>query len=394
MSMKLTEAGPILITGATGYVGGLIAASLLTETTVPLVLLVRPGGQTSGDIAARLAGLTAGLGRPQDPTAVAARLRVLEFPAADRVADLARDLRPLGIQQIIHAAGCVDYFAEERLESGNIALTCRVVELAALLGRPRLVYISTAFSSGFIDGQIAEAPHKDPAGGDPTLYTASKRRAENLVMSAGVPWLIVRPAVLIGDSRTGRYDGKRYGMYQFWMGIERLLYDCRHEEMFVAAPLMPINFVHQDYFQNAMMMMLERDLTDRFVHLVSQDRDATPLVRDLWELWFSAVGRPRKVVYYEDVDAVPLADLHPRQRAFTIFAMVNMRIAAHPWIFEAKALEELRREGLEFRDATLESIGICQDRFLRNSANMQAYIDRYGNGSGAMAAAMSPVGVL
>jgi hypothetical protein len=101
----------------------------------------------------------------------------------------------------------------------------------------------------------------------------------------------------------------------------------------------------------------------------------SPLVRELWELWFAAVGWPDRVVWYEDVDAVPLAELHPRQRAFIMFAAVNMRIAAHGWRFETGVLDGLRRQGLDgFRDATLTGIARCQQRFLRNSAKMQAYL--------------------
>jgi len=44
-------------------------------------------------------------------------------------------------------------------------------------------------------------------GEDPTEYTRTKRNAEELVATSGVPYLILRPSIVIGDSRDGRYFG-------------------------------------------------------------------------------------------------------------------------------------------------------------------------------------------
>ena len=43
--------------------------------------------------------------------------------------------------------------------------------------------------------------------------------------ACGLPFIVLRPSILIGTGDTGRYSGRRYGLYQQWMGLERLVCD-------------------------------------------------------------------------------------------------------------------------------------------------------------------------
>ena len=86
----------------------------------------------------------------------------------------------------------------------------------------RLYYLSTAFSCGYRSDRVPERLHPVPES-DPTDYTWSKREAESILARSGVPFVIIRPSVVVGDSRDGRYSGKRYGVYQLWHAAERLM---------------------------------------------------------------------------------------------------------------------------------------------------------------------------
>ena len=70
----------------------------------------------------------------------------------------------------------------------------------------------------------------------------------------------------------------------------------------------------------------------------------------------------------------PLREIHPRQRAYLMFASANLEIASHPWVFETEQLNGLRQRGLVFADATLESIALCLRRFVSSSPRMQCYV--------------------
>src|ERR1041385_6638381 len=97
-------AGATLVSGGTGYLGGLILARLLVEepTTTFLVLVRRPitfdaWFQTIA-LELELAG--------QDARPFRERLRLAQLPALDRMTELDPIARELGVDRMIHAAGC------------------------------------------------------------------------------------------------------------------------------------------------------------------------------------------------------------------------------------------------------------------------------------------------
>ena len=358
--------------GATGYVGTLITTSLLTRGTRPVVALVR-NGQGLESFRARLLRELANAGQEMASVDLDHRLTLVPLP--DPLADhdsLASELVRLGVNEVVHCAGCVDYFNAAELEHTNVVMTEWFLGLAKRVGVARFTYISTAYSSGCIEGVVPEQLHPDETR-DPNDYVRTKRRAECLIAESSIPYLIVRPSVIIGDSRTGYYSGKRYGLYQHWVGVERLLYDRPCDEMHVVAPTEPVNFLHQDAFQNAFHWAFEVLPPDSIMNLTS-DSEGAPSVRDLWKLWFEVVREPDRLHYYESLEQVPLKGLPPRQRAFVMFASGNLEITAHRWRFETRMLDRMRSEGVEFTDADLQSIRICQGRFLDSSSRMQRYL--------------------
>ncbi|HYH17088.1 MAG TPA: SDR family oxidoreductase [Azospirillum sp.] len=361
----------VLLTGATGFLGTLIAAALLARTDKTVVALVR-GGHGADALAARVRPELAAEGRRLDDDELRRRLVAVPLTPDGGLDEAGRRaLAAFTVGDVVHCAGCLDYFNEAELEAVNVAFTGRMVALAREVDARRFVFVSTAFSSGYRDGPVPEALLGDPAS-DPTAYTRTKRAAERLAAAGGLPFLIVRPSVVIGDSRTGRYSGKRYGLYQLWSGLERLLYDRHHEELHAVAPRQPFNFIHQDSFQNAMAHLLARPSAAGVVNLVSHG-PAIPTVRDVWELWLDALGRPERLHYYDHIRDVRLADIHPRQRAFMMFASVNIEIAGHLWAFETTALERMRAEGLAYADATLTTIARCQQAFIEASPRLLHY---------------------
>ena len=361
----------VLLTGATGFIGALIAAVLLGRETMPVVALVREGHDFEG-LAARILPELEAEGRTMTLDALRQRLTLVTLPASDDLNDAAQALRRLDIADVIHCAGCLDYFNDVELEKVNINLTRRMLDLTRNIGARRFTFISTAFSSGYVDGVVAERLHGSPKG-DPTSYTRTKREAEWLVAHSGIPYLIIRPSVVIGDSRSGRYSGKRYGLYQLWGGLERLLYDRYHPELHVVAPRKAFNFIHQDAFQNAFHSLFNHLTDGSIINLVSSGPDI-PTVRDIWGLWLDTLGHPDRLHYYDHLGDVPLNAIHPRQRAFIMFASVNIEIAAHFWDFDTATLDQMKAAGLDFTDATLNTIARCQEEFLTSSSRLQHYL--------------------
>lgn len=361
-----------MLTGGTGYLGGLIAATLLVNEDVEIVLPVRKGNDLE-QVARPIRAEIEVQGGRFDPSYLG-RLHPVELPPFESLQELDDVVRGFGVSEIIHCAGCLDYFDRSTLEVVNVDFTRHLLEQARRWDVRRFVYISTSFSSGYLDRVVPEQLHDEPLS-DPTDYTRTKRAAERLVAGAGLPYLILRPSIVIGDSRDGHYSGKQYGLYQLWSGMERLL--CRewNADVHALAPRQPLSLLHQDAFQSAFLAAFRLLPDNSILNLVSE-HDESPDMRELWQLWLTECLRPRQVYYYLKMSDIPVREINTRQRALLGLASVNLEIASHPWRFETTNLQWLRRRGLEFADTTLQTVAVCQRRFVEESATIREFLAR------------------
>jgi nucleoside-diphosphate-sugar epimerase len=370
------NASAVLITGISGYVGVLIGSALLKATNDVIIGVIRDPSQKEvvfNNLLLEYQALdTADEKGDKD---ILKRVQLLTLSEVAAKVNGSTGSKTPAVKEVIHCAGSVDYFDEDQLNRANIQYTKEILDLAQSLPVNRFIFISTAYSCGYIDGGAPESLHPEP-GADPTVYTRTKRQAEWLVAQSGIPYLILRPSILIGDSKTGRYSGKRYGLYQQWMGLERLLCSRYHKDFHTVAPKQPLNLLHQDSFQSAFLGFYTNSVENTIAHIVSR-HDTTPTMRELWDLWLRDVSRPETVYYYDNVGEVPLKNIDIRQRSYLTFASINLQIGAHHWQFSDNALSELRQQGVKFTDATLDTVMMCQDRFVNASAPVQKYLETY-----------------
>lgn len=160
-SLSRIDPGPIAVAGASGFVGGAIAAELARRGQAVVALSHRP---------------------------IAARARL---PAEWQVAacDVTRDDQalPSNLAGLVIALAFRGYPMEnprrgETFEAVDAAGTERLVKAARAAGVPRLVYISGA-------GAAPDAPRH---------WFRAKWRAEEAVRASGIPWTIIRPTWLYG----------------------------------------------------------------------------------------------------------------------------------------------------------------------------------------------------
>jgi nucleoside-diphosphate-sugar epimerase len=362
----------VLLTGGTGYLGSLIAATLLVNEDVQIVLPVRKGNDLES-IARPIRAEIEIQGGSFDASYLS-RLHLVELPPFESLHELDSAVGEFGVREIIHCAGCLDYFDRSTLETVNVNFTRQLLEQGRRWDVRRFVYISTSFSSGYLDSIVPEQLHDEPLT-DPTDYTRTKREAERLVAGAGLPYHIIRPSIVIGDSRDGHYSGKQYGLYQLWSGMARLL--CRewNEDIHALAPEQPLSLLHQDAFQKAFLAAFRMLPDNSILNLVSE-HDELPYLRELWQLWVTECLRPRLVYYYLQMSDIPMREINTRQRALLGLASVNLEIASHPWRFETTNLRWLRERGLEFPETTLETVARCQRRFVEESAAVKEFLAR------------------
>jgi len=357
----------VLLTGASGYLGRVLAAELLASTSARLVLPLRSHHEPPA-VAQAIADEHPDLTQAD----VLRRARFCTLPPSAQIAALLPACG--GVRGIVHAAGSVSYFDRVALQEGNEQLTGAMIALGQQLQVEQFSFVSTAFSSGYRAGRIDEQLHA-LAGEDPTDYTASKRRAEHLVAASGLPWLIARPSIIIGDSRTGRYSGRPYGIYQLWRGFERLLSDAWQPTAHAVASDRPLQLVHQDAVAKGLVAAMRDFVPGRVLHLVS-DPAALPTARQAWGLWFREVVQPERVCFHRSVEQAERGAMTTRQRLFMDFTATNLEIAEHSWQFETTGLRQLQAAGCALPPVTVESLRTCQRAFVAQSPRLRAYLAR------------------
>ncbi|WP_062997423.1 SDR family oxidoreductase [Nocardia mikamii] len=243
-----------IVTGGTGFLGRRVVEELLSADTDAVVhVLVREAS------AAKLAELAA------------------RWNATDRVFPLVGDLTAEGLglvdeppaaQHVVHLGAVYDMTADEESAyranvNGIRAVIALATELGAMLHHVSSVAVAgdhrgKFFEDDFDLGQNLESP-----------YHRTKFAAERLVReSSGLRWRVYRPAIVVGDSRTGEMD-KIDGPYYFFPAIARLA------ALPGALPL-PLpdlgatNIVPVDYVAQAMVELIGRPgLNKRTFHLVN-----------------------------------------------------------------------------------------------------------------------------
>jgi len=195
----------LLLTGATGLLGGQLLARLLLRGR-DVAVLVRPSGRDTGRdrIEAILAREEEALGsllpRPVvfegDLTAPACGLADAEIAWLRR-----------GCSAVLHNAASLEFVGADRAGEPwrtNVTGTKTLLELAHRAGIAEFHHVSTAYVCGLAPGPIPEEPSSG-AHGFRNDYEASKHEAERLVRSAAFLHrpTFYRPAVIVGDSRTG-----------------------------------------------------------------------------------------------------------------------------------------------------------------------------------------------
>ncbi|GAA3040161.1 non-ribosomal peptide synthetase [Actinokineospora globicatena] len=201
----------ILLTGATGFLGGYLLADALAHTTARVYCLVR--ADSEADALARIErGLrTYGLWTPS------AAERIVPVPGdlgsprlgltEDRFDELSRT-----VDTIIHCGGTV-HFAQSyaELKSANVSGTIEVLRLATRHGGIPVHFISTLgvyplhLPGTITEGDIPDEPDQLERG-----YEQTKWVADTLVRAAGdagLPVTVHRPARVTGDSHTGASSG-------------------------------------------------------------------------------------------------------------------------------------------------------------------------------------------
>ena len=283
--------GAVLLTGATGFVGMELLRRFIERGDRRIHALVRAA----------------------DDEAAAERL-----PAHARLSAVAGDIEQPGlglseenrerlaqdVTTVVHCAASVSFdLSLEESRRVNVDGTRNVVDFAQRCRRlERLTYVSTAYVAGEPRGLFRE-DQLDVGQRFRNTYERSKFEAERMIRSeaAGLPLQILRPSIVVGDSRTGRTSS-----FNVLYGPLKALARGRIPAI-PARRSSPVDIVPVDYVADRAYELVT-DGPDGTFHLVA-GRNAT------------TVGR-----------LLELASGHLRRPAPTVLPPGLYRRVAHPWL--------------------------------------------------------------
>lgn len=258
------DSGTILLTGASGFLGGELLRRVLDQTDRHVVAVVRrPLGIEHPRLDLLFADLT-----DDEP-----------LPVPSQAAD---------ITTVIHCAASVsfDLPLDEQREI-NVEGTRRVLELAAKLPNlERVQHVSTAYVAGMYEGEFT-AGDLDKGQSFRNSYEQSKNEAEQVVIESGLPFQIIRPSIVVGDQKTG-YTAAFNVLYPPMRAyaLNKLSVAPGREEA-------PVDVVPIDCVADGMLALL--DVAPGKTHIIAACENATT-VGELVDLGAARFERTRGVV--------------------------------------------------------------------------------------------------
>ena len=201
------------VTGATGFIGKRLVKKLLARRGTTVYFLVRK----------------------ESLDKVPALLEYWEASAERAVAvvgDLAKPLLGVSkadqkklsgnVKHFFHLAAVYDLKADAESQIvANIDGTKNAVALANAIKAGIFQHVSSIAAAGMYEGVFREDMFEEAEGLDHP-YFATKHDSEKIVRKESkMPWRVYRPAIVVGDSRTGEMD-KIDGPYYFFKLIQRM----------------------------------------------------------------------------------------------------------------------------------------------------------------------------
>jgi thioester reductase-like protein/short-subunit dehydrogenase involved in D-alanine esterification of teichoic acids len=234
-----------VVTGGTGFIGRRVVSQILARAdNAEVWVLVRRESLT------RFERLALGWGDRAKPLVgdlTAANLGL----ADDAISELGN------VEHVVHCAAVYDITAgADTQRAANVEGTRSVVGLTRRIGAT-LHHVSSIAVAGTYRGEYTEDDF-DVAQDLPTPYHQTKFEAELLVRSEpGLRYRIYRPAVVVGDSRTGEMD-KVDGPYYFF-GILSKLAKLPSFTPIVLPDTGRTNIVPVDYVVDALVELMHAD---------------------------------------------------------------------------------------------------------------------------------------
>ncbi|MGR4049502.1 SDR family oxidoreductase [Kosakonia cowanii] len=307
----------LLITGATGFLGGAVLEKILQRNEkVNLLLLVRAADRETGLARivsnmrkfnlseAQLAALTAGqilcgdLGEPEN---------FLDDPRLDHVT------------HVVNCAAVASFGNNPLIWKVNVEGTLAFARrMARVTGLQRFLHVGTAMScTPEPDSLVAESAEFRENAEHLVAYTHSKSTIEQLMRQhcPQLPLVIARPSIVVGHTCHGCQPSTSI-FWVFSMGLMLQKFMCSLEDRVDVIPV--------DYCADALLMLLEKAIAHGEVVHISAGEENSVRFADIDSAMAQALEKAPVADNYAQVSYETLVKM--RRELKTIFGPCNERL--------------------------------------------------------------------
>ena len=214
-----------------------------------------------------------------------------------------------GVDVVLHCAASIDFGLSRAITTSNINIngTRNILELSLKAAAKKFIHVSTSYVAGGAEF-FSEDDH-DIGQQLRNPYEKSKSQGEEMVRifasKSNMPFAILRPSVIVGDSKTGKimsFEGY-YGFFKYLISLrdkvkksskKSVLSELVNgEKVFLPVTVRcsytsTINLVPIDWVTNCICYFLKQGtMENRAYHLVNED---PPHVRQVIEKTLELVG--------------------------------------------------------------------------------------------------------
>lgn len=296
----------VLLTGATGFLGGAVLAHLLEDGVTPL-LLVRATDARDG--LHRVQASARQFSVSEDAIARLTPAHIICGDLTD-VAGFASDLRLDRVTGVINCAALATFAENPNLwpvnVDGTFAFAKRMVRSPLLR---RFVHVGTAMACGpGLAGAITESWAMPDRDEHLVSYTASKAEIEAKLRFElpELPLVVARPSIIVGHTRLGcAPSGSIFWVFRMAQALER--FTCDLDEKI---DVIPVDYCAEALVRLAFAEGLEHDLFH-----VSSGNESSCSFRDIEAALAAARGVSPMAPRYQKVTEDELESLAPRLEA-------------------------------------------------------------------------------
>jgi nucleoside-diphosphate-sugar epimerase len=379
----------LLLTGATGFLGGTILSRLISTADWPSVLLlVRAADPVEGRT--RILNVLRTFEVPQS-LFHKVETRQIICGSLTNVAEFSDDPRLADVTHVINSAALASFANHPQIWPVNVNGTLDFARVLLSRGRlHRFLHVGTGMACGMQAPSPVREDYQPGADAEHLVeYTASKLACERRLRDElpDLPLVVARPSIIVGHTRLGcKPSPSIFWVFRFGTTLRR--FTCGAEQKIDVVPV--------DYCADAILSLLRKPtLSHDHYHIAAGPHRSSTFGELDCALAHSMCDHPPKP--YLRVDYKTLAGM--QDRFDTLFGTGNKRVLLRAirlyGVFAALGItfhnDRLLAEGIPLPPAFADYIGMCAETTQNLSIYEQMKYDFKGAEASVVAQTQEPL---